>query len=162
MNKKGDISLSFNMIFSIIIIISILGIAFYTISYFMNLSRCTQVSLFYEDFQDRIDAAWNSQITSDQFSAKLPSGIESACFGDLNSPGLAANTKEYNDLKIYAVYEANMFLYPSSKTCDIPYKKIEHVDISELGGFTCIPLVDNTFKIDLEKGAQDALVRIIR
>ena len=50
MNKKslrGQIQLSFGMIFSIIIIIATIAVAFYVISTFMDTSRCIDVENFY-------------------------------------------------------------------------------------------------------------------
>ena len=162
MKKRGDISLSFGMISSILAIIAIMGVAFYAINYFLNLGRCTEIGLFYQDLQEKIDQAWNSEIAKNEFSGNLPTGIKSVCFGDLSSPGNGIASQEYNDLKIYGIYGGNTFIYPSAKACDLPYKKINHVDFSELPGFTCFPINDGVVNIRFEKNSYDSLVKIIK
>lgn len=149
--------MSFSMIFSIFLIISIIAIAFYTINYFLDLQRCTETSLFYQDFQDKVDRAWSSEITKQKFTGSLPRGIESVCFGDLNQQGLG---EEYDELRKYRVFEANMFLYPIKKTCDLAYINIQHIDLSQLGGWHCFPTERGKVEIQLEKGNFDALVKI--
>ena len=157
-NKRGDISLSFGFIFSIILIAAIVGIAFYAISYFVDLGNCTEISLFYNDFQNSVDDAWASEITKDVFVGTLPSGIESVCIGDVEQ---GIDTEEYRELSRYGRFEANVFLYPPKKACDEAYKKIEHINIEELG-FECFQVRDGKVSIGLEKGSFDSLVRITR
>ena len=62
MDKKGQIDISFGMIFSIIIIIATVAIGFYVITYFLNLSSCTKVGLFWNSLNEEVDKAWNSDI----------------------------------------------------------------------------------------------------
>ena len=154
-------SLPFGMIFSIILIAAIIGIGFYTINYFVNLGKCTEIGLFYQDFQDKVDRAWNSEITRDEFVGKLPNGIKSVCFGDL-SQTLGRTGKEYDALRKYRNVDANMFLYPPEKSCGLEYRKIEHVDFSELDVFSCFSTTGGQVRIKLEKGSFDALVKIKR
>src|SRR3989338_2426588 len=60
MKEKRGLELSFSMIFSIIVIIAIVAVAFYMISYLLKLKNCTELGLFGRDLQDTIDRAWNS------------------------------------------------------------------------------------------------------
>ena len=155
--KKGIIGMSFGMMFSIFLIIAIIAIAFYTINYFLDLQRCTEVSLFYQDFQDKVDTAWSSEITKREFTGSLPGGIKSVCFGNLNQSGAG---EEYEELRKYRVFEANMFLYPIRKTCDLAYINIQHIDLTELQGWHCFPVEGGKVETQLEKGSFDALVKI--
>ena len=149
--------MSFSMIFSIFLIIAIIAIAFYTINYFLDLQRCTEISLFYQDFQDKVNIAWSSEITKREFTGSLPGGIKSVCFGNLNQPGVG---EEYEELRKYRVYEANMFLYPIKKTCDLAHINVQHIDLSQLGSWHCFSIERGKVKIQLEKGSFDALVKI--
>ena len=83
MEKRGSVQLSFGMIFSIIIIIVTVSIAFYVIAYFLDLRKCTEIGLFYKDFQDKIDDIWKSEFASEEFVGRLPSGIDGVCLGNL-------------------------------------------------------------------------------
>ena len=158
MDKGGTISISFGMIFSIILIIAIIGVSFYAISYFLNLSTCTEISLFYDEFQKEVDRAWNSEITKKTFSSRLPRKIESVCFYD---EGAIGTGEEYQSLKDYFRTRSNMFMYPPEKSCSQESKKVEHVDLSELG-WHCFESRNGEITIPLEKGSFDSLVRIKR
>lgn len=156
--KKGSIQISFGVIFSIIIIIAVIGVAFYVINYFLNLSKCTNVSLFYQEFQDEVDEAWNSEITRATFVGKLPGEIESVCFRDGESAG---SGEEYEALSDYFRSRGNMFLYPPEYACKQTSRKVEHVDLSGLpNGWYCFSANNGEVRIPLEKGSFDALVKI--
>ena len=156
--KRGAIDISFGMIFSLIIIIALIGVSFYAIRYFLNLQKCTEISLFYDEFQKEIDRAWNSEITKKTFAGSLPGGIKAVCFYETNAAG---NGKEYEELKDYFITKGNMFLYPPENACSQEARKAKHVDLSELGWY-CFPVRDREVNIPIEKGSFDALVRIKR
>jgi hypothetical protein len=163
MNRNGQFQIGFGMIFSIIIIIAIVGVAIYVITFFLGLSKCSDVGFFYSDLGGEIDKAWKSPSYRDVYSASVPKGIEYVCFGTLNSEadGLKAEEiQEEIDFSIYSSETANVFMYPPSKACDgdLANKKLEHVQIE---GFFCIEN-DGDIKIRLEKEIKDALVRLAR
>lgn len=152
--KRGDISLSFSTIFSIILIIAIISTAVYAITHFINLKKCTEIALFYRDLQESIDTAWNSDSSSNTFEWHLPSGIDSVCLGNISD---GRNTREYALLRSYRGEDANLFLYPPSKACDVPLVTINHV---RLPRFSCVPVKDGGVKLRIEKGSYDALVGV--
>jgi len=156
----GQLQIGFGMIFSIIIIIFTIAVAFYVISYFIKLGRCTDVSLFYSDLEERIDKAWASPITKDVYIGKLPNGIESVCFGNLTSVP-EGNKVEYESLKKYRNQNANVFLYPLTKSCSnsVPYFYIQHAETEE---FFCVKVISNKAKISIMKDSGDVLVKIVR
>ncbi len=156
--KRGDISLSFGFIFSVILIAIIAATAFYAIRYFINLSKCTQISLFHKEFQDEVDAVWNSEIASDNFAGNLPGAIKSVCFKDGNFQG---SGREYEELKDYFSAGGNMFLYPPENSCQQASRKAQHVDLSGLN-WHCFQVKDGKVAIKLEKNSDDALVRVKR
>lgn len=148
--------LSFGVIFSIILIIAIIAVAFYVITNFLSLSQCSQIGLFYEDLESHINKAWLSTIHQDTFNGNLPSDIESVCFG--NPKQAPANYKdEYNELLKYT-RDNNVFLYPPKKACpNLEAKKIEHFRTEE---FFCIPLKNNEIQIKTRKDRFDQLVTV--
>lgn len=154
--KRGDISLSFGMIFSIILIIAIIGVSFYVISNFLGLKKCSEVGLFFNDFEGKVDKAWSSEITRDTYSGIVASGIKSVCIGNLT---LGGSGTEYDAVKKYSRAGANVFLYPPEKACDVKYMEFEHLDVKNMR-LKCFPVINGKVEIGIEKGASDALVQI--
>lgn len=170
MNKKAQevFGMSFGMIFSIIIIIAILGVGFFTIRHFLSLSKCSQVGLFLEDLQDEVDRAWTSGIYQGTFEGKLPSSglsnleIEKVCFGDLddNAPNDRITQEELDNYQNPGDGFFT-FLYPPENACggDLFYKKLQHAETSG-NKFFCVDVKNNIASIKLDKTPSDSLVKI--
>ena len=152
--------ISFSMIFSIVIIVAILGVGFYVISKFINLSRCADIGLFYDDLQDRVDKAWASGITSDVYELKLSFGIEKLCFGNL-SYDFKGYEAEHEFLNNYKRLARNVFIYPTKAACDseLATYDLKHADTQDKK-FFCVDVIDNKIKIKISKKELDALVQI--
>ena len=153
MEKKADISLSFGVIFSIIIIAAVIAVGFYAINHFLNLKDCTDIGLFQRDLQAVVDDVWNSDSARRTFSASLPGSIDKICVGDL---ALGASSDEYKDLRNYRDEGANLFFYPVP-SCDIKNSYIEHVKIE---GFNCIEVKNGKATLVVTKGGSDALATL--
>lgn len=156
--KRGQLDISFGFIFGIIIIIATLAIAFYVISHFMNLSRCSDTGLFYSDLQDQIDKAWASSMTQNTFSGKLPSNIKSVCFGNLTYGNPLNDSKtQYESLVRFKGLGKNVFLYPFEKACNtqLANKQLEHVQIPR---FFCVPLTNGKATLTLSKNSTSSSV----
>ena len=80
MEKKGQLKLSFGMIFSIILVILFLVFAFYAIQKFLSMQEQVQLNQFKEDFQGEINKLWQSTQGSKNLEYKLPSKTTSVCF----------------------------------------------------------------------------------
>jgi len=163
MRKRGSFGLSFGMIFSIIIIIAIIGVSFYVINNFLGLQKCAEQSLFYDEFQKQIDIAWNSEITERTYEAKLPGGIDRVCLGDASSGDFNPRySEEYQKFNRYFRFDANLFLFPPEKACTPEYFKLKHVDLTLLQRFDCFEVDGKNVEFKIEKGSTDALVEIGR
>lgn len=160
-SKKGQgiFGMSFGFIFSIILIIALIGVTMYAIAFFLNLSGCTNIGLFYDSLQDEIDRAWSSGIYSDTLG-KIPTGelekagIEMICFGELDS-----TTSDNPDLQREledALFENkdNLFLSPPNKACEgeLASYDIKHIQIEK---FFCVN-VDKLDDVLLTKNATEA------
>ena len=149
MSKKAQFEMGFSMIFSIIVIIAIIGVSVYVINFFLKIDECGDVGFFYKDLQDEVDKAWRTSIYRGDFADKTPNKIEQVCFGNINDRGNDEISEQIrikiNEL-VYAVDETNIFLYPLEKACDadLAYNKINHVEIE---GFFCIEA--ENFKLKL-------------
>ena len=157
MKKRGQIDISFGMIFSIIIIILLIATAFYAIRYFVNLERCRSIGSFYNDLQEEVKKAYESPLYSGTFSGKLPNGIDYVCYGNLSSSN--GYKEQYDFLRRYKNTGKNLFLYPVNKACDnslASYQLLHAYDSS----FFCIPVSDGKIGIKLNKDSEDIFVHL--
>lgn len=166
MNKRGALELSFGMIFSVIIIIAIIGVGVYAITTFLHIGKTTNLALFHQKFQETVDGIWASAITNKVVSFSLPKSIELVCFGSLAGTSYnPAYGNEFRELKRYASgfeqQNTNRFLYPQEKAAGFAYKKIDKIDTSELlNGFDCFEVRNGAVRIRLMKNEFDSLVKI--
>ena len=76
-SKKAQIfGMSFQMIFSILLIIFFIATAFIAIKFFLGIQTKSQVGFFLNDLQGELDKAWERQEGSFYFNGSLPSGID--------------------------------------------------------------------------------------
>lgn len=158
MIKRGQLDLSFGFIFSIIVIAVTIAVAFYAISHFLSLNKCTQTANFYKDLQDRVDKAWQSDISQGAFNATIPGSVTFVCFGNLNQTTTEKDKRDYLS-KIYFKPDKNLFLYPKAGCEELKYYKISHVKIDS---FFCVPVIGSKALIKYTKNSNDSLVSIIK
>ncbi len=164
LDKRGEgvFGMSFGVIFSIIVIIAIIGVAVYAIIYFLNLNTCTQIGLFYDALQKEIGEAWTSSIYNAPLNARLrESDIDAVCFGTLTQqPETTDDRNKQQELKSYS-YEpkSNLFLLPPNKACDgeLAAFVLEHIQTNR---FFCVQGGEGTSKVALKKEVSDALVTL--
>lgn len=139
MEKRGQMKLSFGMIFSIILIIVFIAFAFYAIQKFLKLKNTMEVGQFVNNLQSDIDKIWRSSQGSQEVKYFLSSKIESVCFVE----------REYENL----IFRSKDF---------IEGQKIGHIDIEKIteDGDFCIENVKGKVKMMLEKDYGEALVTI--
>jgi H+/gluconate symporter-like permease len=139
MKKRGQMKLSFGMIFSIFLVIVFLAFAFYAIQKFLSLQEEIQIKQFTENFQNQVNKLWASNQGQSPFEAKVPDKIVSICFRN-EEKNLQLNfDKGFNTLKI------------------------EHLSVEKLLGNKnkfCILNENNKVKFTLEKSYGNPLVEI--
>ena len=166
-NKKGQgiFGMGFGMIFSIILIIFFIAVAFIVIRSFLETKNCAQIGIFAEEFQTEIDKTWNSQSSNFEFKGRLPTKIKYVCFADLSRP-ISATGIEGNIGRELGVYEgpiANMYLYPPEPACNMVYHEINHLDLDEIISQKnpyCFNADEGNIKIQIEKDFNEKLVRV--
>ncbi len=159
-NKKGQIQMSFGMIFSIIIIIATVAIAIYFIKSFLNTSECVEIKDFYEGFQKDIDSAWQSPIARKTFSSTLPNGIESVCIGLARNRIPGEHSVEFTEIQRYVDTDNNIFLIPGNKACD---GKAGRINLEHIGNknFFCKKVIDRKIEFTIEKNsAEDNFIEV--
>ena len=138
--KRGQLEISFGMIFSIILIIIFLAFGFYAIKKFMDLQNSVQVEKFLSDFQNDVDKMWKSVQGSQSVTYSLPTKITSVCF----------QNDEFENLKF------------TSKSI-IRGRNIENIDIEKIiesKNPFCIPNVKGKLSLTLVKDYGETLVTI--
>lgn len=138
-------SLPFGMIFAIILIVVFVVIAFIAIGYFLDIGRSSSVGIFYRDFQNAVDDAMRGQFEESFFEIDLPSEIESVCFANLSAE-ITNSGKEYDAIRNYDVYNANVFLVPPEYAQNMQWKLIERINVSK------ITLEENPYCVDADDG----------
>ena len=159
MKRRGQIQISFGMIFSIIIVIATVAIGFYVINYFLNLSSCTKTGLFWDSLKDETDKAWNSDITQKIFKGNVPSGVEYVCFGNfsLTPENNVTTRKIFSELKDYGENDKNSFMYPPKKACELAFHDLKH---ARFNSFFCVQAKSGAISVKLSKTSTDALVTL--
>jgi hypothetical protein len=162
LNKRGQgvFGISYGVIFSIIVIVFIIAMSFIVIRHFLDLSKCSDTGLFYDDLQNEVDKAWKSSFYQDVFVTRLPSNADFVCFGGLEE-GLRypEDRERFQTLRDFYRNENNVYLYPPSKACDsgLGSYNLEHVKID---GFFCLPNNNGKLNVTLAKGNFDSLVKV--
>ncbi|MBU0894408.1 MAG: hypothetical protein KKF48_04980 [Nanoarchaeota archaeon] len=140
--KRGQMKMSFGMIFSIILIIVFIVFAFFAIKKFLELRDTAEIAKFKKELQEDLNRIWQATQASEEISYFLPKKVESVCFRD-------------ND------YENLVFL--SEK--HIPGYALNHIDFSKTitqGNKFCVSNPDGKIKLTLKKDFGDSLVTITR
>lgn len=109
MKKRGQMKLSFGMIFSIILIVIFIAFGFYGIMKFLEIQESVKIAQFTDDLQTDINKMWNSQGTR-IVDYQLPQKIKAVCFKD----------DEYEDENME--FESDKF---------VGGQKINHLDIEK-------------------------------
>ena len=150
MKRRGQIQLSFGMIFSIILIIVTVAIAFYVITFFLGASKCAEIGFFYQDLEDRVDRSFfASRISSESFPGSLPSEVESVCFGRLADQPPPEYEEEHSAIWRRFRHETdNVFLYPPENSCGKESASY-NLKNAESDAFFCVPVVDGETEIIL-------------
>ena len=154
---KGQLELSFGMIFSLLIIIATVGTAGYFITKFVETGKCTTLQLAYAELQEGVDSVWGAAVGNKEISLQVPSGITSLCIGDMSS-GTNATLRELID--VYIVEGIGVYALPPTNACDgeLAARKLTHLASTPL---LCKPVVRGkiTFRVSKES-VSERMVRI--
>lgn len=140
-SKKGQLHISFGMIFSILMIIVFIGFAFFAIQKFLGIQSNVQVNQFYDNLQTDINAVWNSAQSTQEKTYTMPSSISKICFVSTGTDDML-------------VYDASG--RPTQS------KNIENINIAAMTaqGPLCFNSVGGKINMVLQKNFSDILVTI--
>ncbi|MEK6820616.1 MAG: hypothetical protein AABX71_02800 [Nanoarchaeota archaeon] len=162
--KRSQIQISFGMIFSIILIIAFIGVAFYAINIFLDWKKCIETGMFKEDLQEAVDRAWSRDSSSEIFSGNLQASLERVCFVDLSKDKEGEWAEYYDKLKKEGYIDINIFFWPLSKVCEgqrsFSLKHLNMSYITENANPHCAESTNGKIELRIEKGFDDVLVKI--
>ena len=161
-SKRGQMNLSFGMIFSIILIIVFISFAFFAIKKFISLSESVQIEKFANDLQNDIDKAWKGSQSSQTREYFLPSKIKYLCLIDYSKKSVGKNSQFYDELRNVYLETENLFFYPIGSAEGLNSKEIKHIDLEKTTATQnplCFENKEN-IKIFLKKEYGEALVTI--
>lgn len=152
--ERGQLELSFGMIFSIILIIAFVGVAIYAITSFLQLGGCGKIGLYYNELQNEVTKAWHGEITNAVFEGVLPLGIEKVCFGNISQTAQQNSREEQVFFKKYLRSGGNVFMYPPEKACEqqLSSRIIEH---ARTNMFFCVRVEKGSIRIKISKAEKD-------
>lgn len=140
-SKRSQMKLSFGMIFSIILIVVFLAVAFYAIYIFLEINDSAKIAKFAEALQNDVDKLWAGNKGTQNVDYFLPSKVDGVCF----------QNKE----------QTMRFLPP---LVDVMAVRIEHLNITEITkyGDLCINKTNDRVHMVLKKGYGENLVLITK
>ena len=141
-NKRGQMKLSFGMIFSIILIVVFIIFAFYAIRKIVGVQQVVQIETFVKDLQEDVDRAYYGARTAQNETYTLPNKIEAVCFADRTN---------------------NLLFRPLSEK--ISAKNIDNINILEITlekDPYCVSNTGGEVKLIISKGSNEDLVTITR
>ncbi len=165
MKKRGQMEISFGMIFSIILIIVFLAFAFYGIKTFLAFQDNAKAGKFFDQMQGDIDRIWREGFqSSEQQEYVVPSSANFVCFVDFSSSEKGVNSVFYTDLKRAYSGKENLVFYPV-KITGFESKEINNIDIVKTTSGDnplCIKTSNGKVILTLKKDIGEALVTIAK
>lgn len=141
-NKRGQLNLSFGMIFSILLIVVFIALAVYGIIKFLEFQDTIKIEKFVDDLRQEIDAMWKGEPGSQKVEYSLPTRIEEVCFVDDEYENLVFNSKKI-----------------------IRGRNMDNIDIESITSKEnpyCIDNINGKVKMTVVKNDGETLVRITR
>jgi len=158
---QSTMSLPFNWLFALFLIIVFIFVAIYGIKYFMDMGKCTSIGTAYETLQDAVSQAQKSSSSDRGVELTLP-GIKYICFSDLSMP-ITGILDVYDEISIYEGNDVNTFLFPPENSCNMPFKKIKYLDLNKTIANKnpyCVEVIDDKVQLRLQKEFYDRAVTI--
>jgi len=161
--KRGQMQLSFGMIFSIILIIVFVAFAFFAIKKLLEMQDSIKIGQFVDKLQSDVDKIWKGAQGTQTETYTLPSKINYVCFLDYSSSRRGPKQNYYDELKRVYYEGEYMIFYPIGSGLDS--FKVEHIDIEKITDEEnpyCIENKKSQVKLIIEKDFGETLVSVTR
>lgn len=155
--KKGQIQISFGMIFSIIVIIATVAVAFYVITFFLNMNSCNKIASYWVTLNSEVDKMWNSDGGQKLLTLELPSRIDKVCFGNFTQMPTPEDKAVFLEIETYGRSGRNAYLYPPGSACDNAFYGLKHAATDK---FFCVPVKSGKASVRVSKTSSEALAKL--
>jgi uncharacterized protein (UPF0333 family) len=172
MKKRGSIELSFQLIFSLILVAVFIYAAFTGIKYFLEVSQHAQINTFIAELQSKVNSAWLTTEISQTYEISLPSGIKYVCFSQLNNLSSdmlkKSNITACSDFERYLIKykDMNMFFCPAEAAWKVNAPIYMNINCNGKNCLTfsknpyCIQNANGKVRFKLEKNLGDEKIRL--
>ena len=160
-------TLSFGMIFSIILIIVFIAFSFWAVKKFLGIQEGVKLGQFEDTFQSDIDKIWRGTQGSQSVSYSLPSAIKGTCFVDYSKPykGNIEQEELYSDLKQAFWEEENLIFYPVGSGDGNDALILKHINLEKITSSEnpyCLYTKDGKISATIKMNPGDSLVTVTR
>jgi len=165
MKKRGQLKLSFGMIFSIILIVIFITFSFFAIKKFLDVQNTVEVGKFANDFQNDVDKIWKGSQGSEVKTYSLPKEITHLCFVDYTSGEKGIYGNLYKNMEQLYYENENMFFYPLGSSQGLDARELKHIDlkkITETDNPFCLESIKGKITLTIKKDFGETLVTIER
>lgn len=162
LGDRGQLKISFGMLFSIILIIVFIAFAIYAIIFFLDLQKNAKIGKFFDEFQSDVDSLWRGTYGNQEVEYYLPEELTHVC---IKIPDVAG--------------EDNVYFLPEINGVDLKSKNISHIDqvkttstqnknINPIQGFNepqktlCVKNIDGKIRMILKKAYGENSITISR
>lgn len=154
--KKAQMEIPFQLIFSLILIAAFIFAAIAGIRYFLATADHAKINSFIADIQSDVNSAWLSSGFSQTYEFSLPSRVSFVCFssGELTSRQIDSLSSECREFSAYLLAyngkkQMNMFFCSPSKVSAVDAPVYARIDCS---GKDCLMPVKTPYCINNTKG----------
>jgi len=159
--KKGQMKISFSMIFSILLVVLLLALAFYGIRYFMDFSDSAQTAKSVHKFSEDVKGVWQASMASEEVNYTFPDGIKYFCYVEQDSEIKGDFESLFDEVSSFLDPEDNSFVYSSEENHET--SKIDYLDVSSLtsdNNPNCFEIDEGRLSLIIKKDFQGSGVEI--
>lgn len=160
--KKAQFQIGFGMIFSMILIVVFIVVAFIAVNAFLGISCSVETGSFIKDLDSEINRIWKGAGENTMKEFKINGcNFEYVCFYDVASNINGEYVSFADDIRIFTGDKGdhNLYFYPRSES-DVPSVFVDHVNMDLPNNPYCFKKTNNAVNIRLSKSFNEALVRV--
>ena len=160
-NKRGDIQLSFGMMFSMFLIVVFIVVAIIAINAFLGVQCSVSSGQFIKDFQAKVNELYASSGQDVPFKSSLGNcKIDYVCFFDSEKRVSGSSKAMGEEFEGKITAGNNLYFYPA-KSKDFLSVNIKYIDMSKFSENPyCIKVAGGNVEIRLTKELEDVYVKV--
>lgn len=169
--KKGAMELSFGMIFSVILIVIFLALAFYAINKVLSTQKFVKINTSVKSFQDDINEMYKNSGGNYEQAGEytFPSSRDKFCFIDYECGATSGrgcirgrgSATIYDEMEKRYDEGENLFFYPEKSSEGVYSVTIKNINLNEITKVTnpyCIDSIDGKLIVTLKRVEGSSLV----